>query len=182
MPTKQIFAEISSDDMLLASTAVASNFEVTQTEKSIIPETVIFYPEENKVRLMFSPETASLEEQYVIKSKGLYTIDGDALDINENRYLANFTETPAEEFSVMSLSITDASGKNIGYAEYAGNYTVKLMYTNPGGAITKSVTIKNNDNVLCTFLINAQAGEVRTLTQSVSINAGEVLNPNAVIN
>ena len=131
---------------------------------------------------MFSSDTASLEEQYVIKSKGLYTIDGDALDINENRYLANFTETPAEKFSVMSLSVTDSSGKSIAYTNYTGFYTVRLMFTNPGKATTKSVTIKNNDNVLCTFQINAEAGEVRTLTQSVSINAGEVLNPNAVIN
>lgn len=131
---------------------------------------------------MFSSETASLEEKYSIKSNGLYTTDGAALDVNVNRYLANFTETPAEEFSVMSLSVTDTQGRSIAYTKYTGYYTVRLMFTNPGKATTKSVTIKNNDNVLCTFRINAEAGEVRTLTQSVLINAGEVLNPNAVIN
>lgn len=131
---------------------------------------------------MFSSETASLEEKYLIKSNGLYTIDGAAFDINEDKYLANFTDTPAEEFSVMSLSVTDASGKSIAYTKYPGYYTVRLMYTNPGKATTKSVTIKNSDNVLCNFDINAGAGEVRTLTQSVLINAGEVLNPDVVIN
>lgn len=130
---------------------------------------------------MFSSETASLEEKYLIKSNGLYTTDGAALDINENKYLANFTDTPAEEFSVMSLSVTDTSGKSVGYTKVSNYYTVKLMYTNPGKATSKTVTIKNNDNVLCTFDIDAEPGEVRTLTKSVLINAGEVINLDAVI-
>lgn len=131
---------------------------------------------------MFSSDTASLEEQYIIKSNGLYTTDGATLDISKSGYLANFTNAPAEEFSVMSLSVTDSSGKSIGYTKSESYYTVKLMYTNPGGATTKSVTVKSNDKVLCTFEINAQAGEVRTLTKQVLIDAGEVLNLEAVIN
>ena len=122
-----------------------------------------------------------MEEKYLINSNGLCTTDGTLLDISENTYLANFTDTPAEEFSLMSLSVTDEFGKSIGYAELDGYYTVKLMYTNPGEATTKSVTVKNNDNVLCTFDINAGAGEVKTLTQSVLINAGEIFNLDTVI-
>lgn len=131
---------------------------------------------------MFSSESASLEEKYLIKSNELYTTDGTPLDISENTYLANFTDTPAEEFSVMSLSVTDASGKSISYTKSENYYTVKLMYTNPGGATTKSVTVKNNDNVLCTFEINAGADEVSTLKQPVWIKAEELLNLDAVIN
>ena len=130
---------------------------------------------------MFSSDTASLEERYEIKSNGLYTTDGATLDISARGYLANITDAPAEEFSVMSLSVTDAAGKSMGYAKYKGYYTVKLMYTNPGAATTKSVTIKNNDKVLCTFEINAQAGEVRTLTKQVLIDAGEIFDLETVI-
>ena len=143
---------------------------------AIAPKDVIFYPEENTVRLIFSSETASLEEQYSIKPKGICTIDGNAIDMSENKYLANYIDAPAGEFSVMSLSVTDASGRSIGFANKAGYYTVKLMYTNPGGAASKKVTVKNNDEVLCDFDITARAGEVRTLTRSVFINKGTMLS------
>ena len=171
MPTELLFADASSNETLLASTAVASSFEVTQNNKSITPQTVIFYPEENSVRLMFSSDVASVNMPYSITENGLLTTDGGTASVSEKTgYLSNFNDSDAYAFSVISLCVCDAYGKSVSLAKADGAYTVKLVYANPENT-EKTVTVKNGNGVLCTF--RAEANTHKTLTKSLSFDKGE---------
>ena len=135
---------------------------------------VIFYPEENMVRLLFSSEEATLKDEYSIKTSGLYSTDGNIATITDNTgYLANIEDSLAYEFFVTSLSVCDALGKSVGFAKESGNYTVKIVYTNPENT-EKTVTVKNGENDLCTFSVEANSN--KTLTKTVYVVEGEIFN------